>query len=204
MLIVPPRHTFSYTGPQEIKYHWFALEGQWPQFLGPSEVQILSFGGDAEVEDMFIAMREILILRKPGYPLRAVGVFYELTARLEEISDTSHAPESGYPETVRNAIVYLRENYAAPFNAAKTAAAVGLSSSRLRALFEKWLGESPKRFHTRCRINQAKRLLSEQNLRVAEVGFHVGFEDVHHFSRVFKQITGVAPSHYAERKHPPI
>ncbi len=138
-----------------------------------------------------------------AYPLRAIGAFYELMARLEEIAGSSAAPESAYPEVVRNAIIYLRENYATPFNAAETAAAVGLSPSHLRALFEKWLGESPKRFHTGCRIKQAKRLLSEQNLPVSEVGFHVGFDDVHHFSRVFKQITGVAPIRYAERQHSP-
>ncbi len=146
-------------------------------------------------------IREILILRKSGYSLRAIGVFYELMARLEELTGTTTPSESAYPETVRNAIIYLREYYAEPFNATQTASAVGLSPSHLRALFEKWVGESPKRFHTRYRINQAKRLLKEQDLPVSEVGFHVGFDDAHHFSRVFKQITGVAPSQYTRRKH---
>ena len=90
-----------------------------------------------------------------------------------------------------------------PFNAAQTADTVGLSQSHLRALFEKWVGEPPKRFHTRCRIDQAKRLLNEQRLSVFEVAFHLGFADVHHFSRVFKQITGMAPSHFAGLQHIP-
>ena len=203
IFIVPPYHAFTYSSRKEIAYHWFALEGNWPQFIGSPQTQIFSIGSDPEIEDMFVEIREILILRKLGYPLRAIGVFYELLARLEEIAGASDAPESAYPETVRNAIIYLRENYAAAFNTAETAATVGLSPSHLRALFEKWVGESPKRFHTRCRINQAKRLLSEQNLPIGEVGFHVGFADVHHFSRVFKQMTGVAPSRYAERIHAP-
>jgi transcriptional regulator GlxA family with amidase domain len=121
-------------------------------------------------------------------------------ARFEEICGTSTVPESAYPEVVRNAIIFLRENYAVPFDAAQTAAVVGLSQSHLRALFEKWLGESPKQYHTRCRIDQARRLLNEQRLPVAEVAFHVGFTDPHHFSRVFKQIMGVAPSHYNKGK----
>ncbi len=203
ILIVPSHHSFTYSSRQGMKHHWFALGGSWPRVLGDLNVQILSPGYDTEIEAMFVEIREILILRKPGYPLRAVGVFYELMARVEEISGTSAAPESAYPEAVRNAIIFLRENYAAPFSAAETAAAVGLSQSHLRALFEKWLGESPKRFHTRCRINQAKRLLSEQRLSVFEVAFHVGFNDAHHFSRVFKQITGVSPGRYAELQHSP-
>ncbi|VAW32114.1 hypothetical protein MNBD_CHLOROFLEXI01-120, partial [hydrothermal vent metagenome] len=61
-------------------------------------------------------------------------------------------------------------------------------------LFEKWVGESPKRYHTRCRIEQAGQLLRDQHLSVKVVADLVGFSDVSYFSRVFKQITGVAPT----------
>jgi AraC-like DNA-binding protein len=131
--------------------------------------------------------------------LRAIGLFYELMGRIEERSGTA-TRESAYPEAVRNAITFLRENYDVPFSAARTAETVGLSASYLRALFERWLGESPKRFHTRCRMEQAKRLLREQQLTVAEAAFHVGFTDVAHFSRIFKQVVGIAPRDYAHRE----
>lgn len=204
LFIVPPYRPFTYGSSHRLKYHWFALEGSWPRVLGEVEVKYYAFDYDAELESRLVEMREILILRKAGFPLRAVGVFYDLAARLEEISGSAAIPESTYPEAVRNAIIFLRENYAEPFNAAQTADAVGLSQSHLRALFEKWVGEPPKRFHTRCRIDQARRLLREQNLSVFEVAFHLGFTDVHHFSRVFKQITGVSPKRYAEQQFLPV
>ncbi len=200
LLLIPPGQPFSYNARQGMKHHWLALEGVWPRALGVAAVQIQRIRLDSEVQAKFVEIRETLILRKLGYSLQAVGIFYELMARIEEISGTSAAPESAYPETVRNAIIFLRENYAAPFSAAETAAAVGLSQSHLRALFKKWLGESPKKFHIRYRIEQAKRLLSEQQLPVFEVAFHVGFSDARHFSRVFKQITGITPSSYAEKQ----
>lgn len=200
MLIIPAYQAFHYSSRPGMKYHWLALEGSWPQVLGEKRVQVRSLGYDAEIEAIMVELREILILQKPGYHLRSLGVFYELMARIEELGGPSVAPESTYPEAVRNAIIFLRENYADPFNAAQTAAQVGLSQSHLRALFEKWLGESPKQFHTRCRIDQARRLLNEQRLPVFEVAFHVGFTDPHHFSRVFKQVMGVAPSHYGKNK----
>lgn len=198
LLIIPPYHAFTYSSRLGMKYHWFVLEGEWARVLGEMKVQQRRLGYDAEIEALLIELREVLILRKPGYPLRSIGVFYELMARVEEISGASTVPESAYPEAVRNALIFLRENYAVPFDAAQTAATVGLSQSHLRALFDKWLGESPKQFHTRCRIDQARRLLNEQRLPVVEVAFHVGFTDPHHFSRVFKQITGVAPSYYGK------
>ena len=203
LLITPPNQKFTYESRRGAKYHWLSLAGSWPRLLGQSEIKLFSLGYDHEIETIFTELREILILRKPGYPLQAIGVFYELMARVEGICQPSIWPESAYPEAVRSAIVFLRENSVVPFNAAHTAATVGVSPSHLRALFEKWLGESPRRFHMGCRIDLAKRLLSEQRFSVAEVAAHIGFADVHHFSRVFKQITGLAPSHYAavRRQH---
>lgn len=203
LFIIPPYQTFSYGSPGKMKYHWLALEGSWPRVFGELKVKIYPLSYDPEFEARLVELREVLILRKPGFPLRAVGIFYDLMARLEEISGDGAAPESAYPEAVRNAIVFLRENYAVPFNAVETAEAAGLSQSHLRALFEKWVGEPPSRFHTRCRIDQAKRLLREQRMPVFEVGLHLGFADVHHFSRVFKQIVGVAPSKYAAAEYVP-
>ena len=123
-------------------------------------------------------------------------------AHLESITHPAAWPESAYPETVRNAIIFLRENFYAPYNAGQTAAAVGLSQSHLRALFEKWLGESPGRFHMRCRIDLAKRLLTQQRLSAIEVATHLGFADVHHFSRAFKRMSGLSPTQYL-RQHGP-
>jgi len=91
---------------------------------------------------------------------------------------------------------YLRENYAAKYEAA--AAAAGVSPSHCRALFEKWLGESPRQFHTRYRIEQAARLLNEQQLSVAEVAYHLGFAGARHFSRTFKQVMGTSPGKYRD------
>jgi two-component system response regulator YesN len=46
---------------------------------------------------------------------------------------------------------------------------------------------------------QARRLLSEQVMTVGEVALQVGFTDTRYFSRVFKQLTGMTPSQYAEQ-----
>lgn len=202
LFIIPPGYPFAYRASQAIKYHWLAIDDQWPMVLGhPIAPCLLVLGRDAEVEARFIELREVLILQKPGYPLQAVGLFYELMARIAQRSQSVRSKESEYPEVVRSAIIYLRENYAIPYDAAATARAVAVSESHLRALFEKWVGESPHQFHTHCRIDQARRLLTDQNMPVSEVALQVGFTDGRYFSRVFKQFVGVSPSQYAERSN---
>lgn len=196
MVIIPANQTFYYRSQQIVKYHWFALGGHWPSILGEIPAIRLLPVNDSEVEAKFANLREILILNKPGFPLQAISVFYGMMARIEEMTKQSIAPQSLYPEAVRKAIIFLHENHVHPFSAADTANAVNLSQSHLRALFEKWLGESPKQFHTRTRIDYAKRLLAEQHLAISEVALQVGFTDVRHFLKVFKQVTGVTPSQY--------
>lgn len=36
-------------------------------------------------------------------------------------------------------------------------------------------------------------LLKNGNLSITEVGIHVGFDDLSHFSRAFRRVVGIAP-----------
>jgi AraC-like DNA-binding protein len=199
VLAMPVGVPFRYHSQSVIRYHWFSIPHFWPIVLGSADdVHWLARGFDAELEARFTEIREILILGKPGYALRAIGVFYELLARVMERTSPDNNT-SNYPEAVRNALTYLRENSAA-YDAMGVATAVGLSQSHLRALFEKWVGESPKQFHTRCRMDEARRLLQQGDLTVSQVALQVGFHDARYFSRVFKQMTGVPPSQYAQNR----
>ena len=46
------------------------------------------------------------------------------------------------------------------------------------------------------RIQQAKLLLVDGDLKVYEVAERVGFQSLPHFNRVFKQMTGQSPNEY--------
>ena len=200
VLVVPPKQPGIYQALQPHHYHWLGLAGVWPSFLGERPQTIRQSPGiDAELQDAFIGLRESLILGQSGYALKAVSHFYAIFSRIHRLSNLGHPP-SGYPDTVRNALIYLEENYVQPFQAAEVAAKVNISPSHLRALFERWVGQSPKSYHTHCRINLAKQLLAQQSLSIEIISGQVGFNDVSSFSRVFKQRTGVSPSQYLKKR----
>lgn len=196
LLIFPPDHQFVYQSDEAIKHHWIGADGIWPPLFAQQGLHHLSLAYDSGIEAKFVAIREVLILRKTGHGLQAIGLLYELMARVVELLGRTAVSQTIYPDTVQNAIIHLRENYAEKYEAATTAAAAGVSQSHLRALFEKWLSESPRQFHTRYRIEQAVRLLSEQKLSVTEVAYHLGFADTRHFSRTFKRVMGLSPGKY--------
>ena len=201
LLIMPAGTSIEGQSDAEIRFHWFALQGRWPQALGSSpKVRRLACGVEAVLQERFIDLRETLILQRPGYMLKSVGIFYAILARLAERGLLPSAPQakSGepYPDSVRNAVIFLQEHFTRPFDAGRTADAAGVSKSHLRALFMRWLGESPRAYHSRLRIDEATRLLREQQISVSEVAMKVGFSDRSHFSRLFKRRQGVPPSRY--------
>jgi transcriptional regulator GlxA family with amidase domain len=74
-----------------------------------------------------------------------------------------------------------------------------LSPSRLRQLFKKETGQSPKHFLRKLRMLRAEELLLSTFLSVKEVVFLSGMNDVSHFVRDFKKEFGVRPSELRRR-----
>jgi len=76
------------------------------------------------------------------------------------------------------------------------------SLSSFKREFEKEFRESPGKWLVQRRLEHAAKLLRTSQMNVTEVAFESGFEDVSHFSRVFKERFGVPPLAY--RQEPPI
>ncbi len=199
IMIIPAGQSFYYRGSR-IQYDWLAIAGDWPMVLGEKpDICYIDLAEDKDIREKFADIREVLIFQQYGYSIKAIGIFYELIARMAFLRHGSSDFQSSYPEVVRNAITYLTENYATPFNAIEMAASVNMSPSRLRSLFKEWLGKSPHQYHTHYRIKQASRLLREQHLSISQAAIEVGYDDVRYFSRVFKRVLGVSPRQFIKQ-----
>ncbi|MDZ4200290.1 MAG: helix-turn-helix transcriptional regulator [Kiritimatiellia bacterium] len=75
----------------------------------------------------------------------------------------------------------------------------GLSAATFRRYWNRYVQLPPARYVMTLRMREARRLLVETDLTVAEVAEQVGFEDPLYFSRSFRRLTGVPPSHYRAR-----
>jgi len=75
---------------------------------------------------------------------------------------------------------------------------VGLSRVHLYRKLKALTGLSPADFVKDFRLKRAAQLLSQKNLKVAEVAYAVGFQDVAYFSKCFKKMYGESPTQYAE------
>lgn len=66
-----------------------------------------------------------------------------------------------------------------------------------RKRFVSEVGMPPQSYQLFCKMERAKTLLKE-GLTVRQAGVEVGMEDPYHFSKTFKNIVGMSPSHYTK------
>ncbi len=126
----------------------------------------------------------------------------ETLAHIEEVLALNRKLGSEAQRLVRKAMAYLHEHYAEPLTREKIARYVGVSEDYLTHCFQHELRMPPITYLTRYRLNQAKALLADGALSVAEVAEAIGFSSEVYFSRVFKREVGVAPGAYRRGQRP--
>ena len=112
---------------------------------------------------------------------------------LLEILNPSEADEA---DGMRRLTDYLTKNMDQSLTLQEIGAGLGMSVSSLRRMVRKDCGNSPIAYFTALKIKEAKRLIVGSSLNVSEIADRLGFSSVHHFSRVFKQKTGMTPTEY--------
>ncbi len=104
--------------------------------------------------------------------------------------------ENAEVPVIKKAKEYIREHQAERISLGSVAKAVNMSSFYFCKMFKKAAGINFTDFLTRVRIERARNLLLNPNLRISEIGFEVGFQSLTHFNRVFKKIAGQSPTEY--------
>ena len=97
---------------------------------------------------------------------------------------------------VTRAREFIETHYAEELSLAQVARSVNTSEFYFCKLFKKSTGINYTDYLARVRIERAKNLLLNPNLRISEIAFEVGFQSLTHFNRVFKRILGQAPGDY--------
>lgn len=103
------------------------------------------------------------------------------------------------PPVITKAKQYIEEHHTEDLSLGMVAKAVHTSVFYFCKLFKKATGNSFTEFVSRTRIEKAKNLLLNPNLRVSEIAYEVGFQSLTHFNRTFKNIMGLSPTEYREQ-----
>jgi len=103
------------------------------------------------------------------------------------------------PPAVTRAKKFIEEHQTDDLSLGDVVCAVNMSMFYFCKLFKKAIGLNFIEYFSRVRIEKAKNLLLNPNLRISEIAYAVGFQSLTHFNRIFKKIAGQSPTEHRER-----
>lgn len=138
----------------------------------------------------------------PGRSLLIAATATELLVLIRRAAD--HRPRRATPEAdsrARAAQVakLLHERYYDPWSLTEAARTARMSVRNFSQAFRELYGRSFVQYLNRVRIEEARRMLRDGREKVSTICFRAGFEDLSHFYRVFRQITGHPPGEERQR-----
>jgi len=103
------------------------------------------------------------------------------------------------PKLQADILAYIGLHYPNPdLKLIDVAKNVGLSEDVTSDLLRKYSKKNFRQYLNQIRMEEAKRLLKESSLQIAEIAFKVGYNNIQHFNRVFKEYTDESPKSYRE------
>ena len=150
----------------------------------------------AAFEWLFSRVHRLFGLRDLVSALQIKSAMVELLAHLFQVAQqgTRAAGMQQHEPAMQAAMRYMKSHYQEPLRLSDVAVAASLSDTHFASLFKAFFGASPIKFVTQLRIERVKLELGLGNLPIKQIAQIVGYESVHHFSRAFKQHTGIAPA----------
>lgn len=99
-----------------------------------------------------------------------------------------------YSAPIQQALTYIDQHYAEDISLNTVADAVFLNRDHLSRQFKKEVGVTFSEYLTRCRMEQARRLLDRTSLRISDIALEVGISNMSYFSTVFHKVFGCSPN----------
>ncbi|BBI36350.1 response regulator transcription factor [Cohnella abietis] len=144
-------------------------------------------------------------LLKPIYwadLVKAVTKVHQETHTKDPVAlDNNEIDSSGISETrniIKRAKQFIRANYNKEISLQMVGDYLYLNPSYFSMLFKNQSGENFLDYLTRIRIENAKRLLVETNLKIYKISEMVGYKSEKHFITVFKKNMGYSPNQHRQ------
>ena len=175
------------------------------EVVDPDTIELLPLFAtpDPMMYQIGIALKSALM--KPGKTSRlyAETLVNALILHLLENYCTNH-PSLGECVTgqlprykLRKIIDYINTYLDRDLSLKELSSLVQMSPHYFSQLFKASTGTTPHQYVIRCRVERAKKLISQNKLSLAEIATQVGFADQSHLHRHFKKSVGVTPKTFS-------
>jgi two-component system response regulator YesN len=168
--------------------------------LGTSVILLTAYR-DFEYAQKAITYQVVEYLLKPVKIQELKRTFQKVRQQIEASEALNgEQEERGDRDLVEKAKRYINQHYMEKTCSLELVAAnVGVVPSHLSKLFRQKTGKTFTDYITRERIDAAKDLLRHTNLKIHEISAQLGYGSTRHFSKIFRNATGILPTEYRER-----
>ena len=163
---------------------------------GDAAIKAMTVGAtDADLLDAVVRLVRLLDAPDTGRVLAPL-IIREIIFRLligGQSARFSHLLAGADTRRISQAIGYLREHFDQPLRMEDIAHEFGMSVSGFHHQFKSVTAMSPLQFQKQLRLQEARRLMLDENLDAASAGYRVGYEDPAYFSRDYKKLFDAPP-----------
>ena len=121
-----------------------------------------------------------------------------VTDYIYAVAETSQAPKET-DNILAGVNRYLQENYHREFSGEEMASALAVSRSYLSSYYKSKTGLNLSDSIQSYRVEKAKQLLKEGDVKISDIGPLVGIPSSNTFLRQFKKCTGLTPKEYRQQ-----
>ena len=142
--------------------------------------------------------------------LQNMGLYYErvVETKLEELillllrcnQSQAEARSTLYSEKFSAVLFFMSRNLSSEIDLKMLADIAHMERIYFLKAFKAEIGTTPMDHLRRLRVNAAKKLLVNSDMNITQIASAVGFQTIHHFTGVFKKMTGKSPSEYKLEK----
>lgn len=211
------------------KFHFMCISSGFPELLrsdmnaaGYRRTVAELFGSDLEDARIcltFVSAQAWYVAVQAGLPEKAADEVFDVyhgqirgAGRVEQILDAfvtlmvSYAREVAIlrqprleDDRIQQVVGYINANVCEPITARQVAEHLGFTQSYLSRAFKEKTGKTLVSFIQEAKVRNAKLLLRNQALSVTDVMERLGYVSQSHFTKVFREQTGLTPARYRAR-----
>lgn len=164
--------------------------------LTPIYQPILPEQGQKLLEQMYS-----IVCPSEASPLWQIGHLYLFMDLLISSSSSKKQLQGGRLGEfyVRETVSFIEQYYSQNISVLDMAKRCNLDRSYFGKVFKEIVGRSPQEFLIQFRMSKAAEALTLTNKSVGDIGSSVGYQNLLHFSRAFKNVYGVSPREYRQK-----
>lgn len=140
---------------------------------------------------------DVLDNKEMNYELMAKSLLYMIFSKVMKF--TKSKSDSISMDTIKKILNYIHLNYNKPLTINDLATEANLSQGYFCRLFKKHTFKTPIDYINHYRITKSQELLINTDMKISDICYEVGFNNLSYFISLFKNVTSETPAQFRKK-----